>query len=272
MTGLKPHSDIYVHDISVHSLGHQREIHFSIIFRVINTSVEAPIYSTTFSIISKHLKFDSSVDMNWLISLCFCFSLTKCSFDTCCCVDCGALGGDGRGTSEAGERRRLHVCRTLPYRPRAAATDSLRKLRVRNALAGTVHRKRTNTNTVFFFLISATLFMKSITSMFEDLWKFWYSCADWLIRYHLYISLPKDMSVILERNGLNVSQSGDCWQAQMVSYTGNPFMYGKAANQTVSVAHASTKLICRVPVWRSSTSQFDECNLFHWPGADPEFS
>ena len=58
-----------------------------------------------------------------------------------------------------------------------------------------------------------------------------------MTKYRFYFSLPKDMAVILERNGLNISQSGDCWQAQMVSYTGNPFMYGKAANKTVSVAH-----------------------------------
>ena len=64
-----------------------------------------------------------------------------------------------------------------------------------------------------------------------------------LTKYRLYFSLPKDMAVILERNGLNISQSGDCWQAQMVSYTGNPFMYGKAANKTVSVAYALIRLV-----------------------------
>ena len=64
-----------------------------------------------------------------------------------------------------------------------------------------------------------------------------------MTKYRFYFSLPKDMAVILERNGLNISQSGDCWQAQMVSYTGNPFMYGKAANKTVSIAHALIRLV-----------------------------
>ena len=72
----------------------------------------------------------------------------------------------------------------------------------------------------------------------EDLWISLYSWFHITKYPHVYFSLPKDMAVILERNGLNISQSGDCWQAQMVSYTGNPFMYGKAANKTVSVAHA----------------------------------
>ncbi len=43
---------------------------------------------------------------------------------------------------------------------------------------------------------------------------------------------PRNMAAVLK--DLNVNVSGDCWQAQMVSYNGSPFMYGSGINKTVS--------------------------------------